>query len=329
MDNNEFNAIWQGRIDAEDGDQGLRVHQVIRPFSEFEDESGFTIIGFASDLGVQHNQGRTGAKHGPTAARKALANMAWHVDSKLFDAGDITPNEAAGDDPLALAQLDYANCAAAVLSEKQFLIGIGGGHEIGWASYQACRKFIDAENSAMDRIGIINFDAHFDLRKPAPGAAWAGSSGTPFYQVSKDCAERNLPFDYACIGISESANTHALFQYANDNKVQYLLDTQCNSDASAELLEGFLEPLDCLYLTICLDALPASVAPGVSAPAALGISFEFLITTIQQIKALCNMHQVRWLMADIAELNPEYDVDNRTAKVTARLVYEIMKALKS
>lgn len=325
MDENEFNAAWQGRIDAEDGAQGLRMHQVVQPFSECQNSPGFTMIGFASDLGVQHNQGRIGAKHGPAALRKALANLAWHVDSQLFDAGNIAPNEAAADDPLADAQLDYAIRGADILSSKQFLIGLGGGHEIGWASYQACRRFIDAENSGMDRIGIVNFDAHFDLRKPSPAAAWAGSSGTPFYQASKDCADRNLPFDYACIGINESANTQALFQYANDNNVQYLLDTQCNSDARAELLESFLKPLDCLYLTICLDALPASVAPGVSAPAALGISLETVIATIRQIKALCDKHKVRWLMADIAELNPKYDIDNRTAKVAARLVYEIIQ----
>ena len=62
-----FHEIWQGRIDHEDGADGLRVHQIVQPYSDQSSTTGVTLIGLASDLGVQHNQGRAGARDGPEA----------------------------------------------------------------------------------------------------------------------------------------------------------------------------------------------------------------------------------------------------------------------
>ncbi|MDN4501499.1 hypothetical protein QX776_03765 [Alteromonadaceae bacterium BrNp21-10] len=34
----------------------------------------------------------------------------------------------------------------------------------------------------------------------------------------------------------------------------------------------------------------------------------------------------QWQLADIAEMNPDFDLDYHTAKVAARLIYEMVKA---
>lgn len=329
MNKNEFESIWQGREDREDTDLSKRFHQVIRPIADYQQGSGFTLAGFASDLGVQHNLGRIGARDGPLALRKAIANLAWHFESQLFDAGDVAPQLESSTDPLATAQSIFAETVFDTLNKKQFVIGLGGGHEIGWASYQACRKYLNKYDPQRESIGVINFDAHFDLRKPSPDANWAGSSGTPFYQMAQECAALNKDFHYLCMGINESANTQALFDFADQNGVRYLFDYQCRKGAANPLLSRFISKVDALYVTICLDSLPASIAPGVSAPAGMGIELRFIIDCLHQIRTECDEHIVRWLMADIAELNPKYDVDNRTAKVAARLVYELIKTLQT
>ena len=320
----EFDQCWQGRIDAEDGDQGLRCHQVVRPF-DASSQPGVTLVGLASDLGVQYNQGRPGAKQGPMAIRKAMASMAWHSDKPLHDAGDIVVAAESNVDVLAQGQQQYAQQVAQALTQQQFVIGLGGGHEIGWASYQGCRQYLDDQHHTSAKVGILNFDAHFDLRKPALGAHWAGSSGTPFYQVSQDCAQRGLAFKYACLGISEAANTQALFNFAQQKNVSYVLDVDCSTEANQALINKFLADIDYLYVTICLDVLPAATAPGVSAPSALGLPLKQMLVALKDIQQQCQQHNVRWLMADIAELNPDFDIDQRTAKVAARLVYELMK----
>lgn len=313
---------WSGRTDIEDGDLALRAHQVVQTF---EAESGISLIGLASDLGVEYNQGRIGAKDGPAHFREAFANLAWHFNTQLFDLGDYTVTSSADGDPLAHAQAGYAATAAKALNAKQFVIGVGGGHEIGWASYSACRQYLDSIGATDKTVSIINFDAHFDVRRPLENTNWAGTSGTPFYQASIDCHARKLNFNYACLGINESANTKALFNYAEANEVRYLLDRDCNTENANTIINDFVEQADYLYVTLCLDALPANVAPGVSAPAALGISLDFIIQSLTQIKHACTNNSTAWLMSDIAELNPKYDIDQRTAKVAARLAYEIIR----
>ena len=303
--------IWQGRVDAEDGAAGQRWHQRVRAFGE--GPPGTCLLGFASDRGVALNQGRVGAAEGPSALRRALANLAAHGERPLYDAGDVR-----ADTDLAAAQSSYAETAADILAQDHFLIGLGGGHEIGWASFQAARQFL-AQSDPGKRLGILNFDAHFDLRRPAPHA----SSGTPFFQAAEWCREHGMPFDYACIGISEAANTRALFATAAELGVEFLRDRDCDPPAAESLITRLVERVDVLYVTVCLDVLPAAVAPGVSAPAALGISPKFLIDCLHATAHICSKADCQWLLADIAELNPSHDPDGRTARTAARLVWEI------
>jgi formiminoglutamase len=82
---------------------------------------------------------------------------------------------------------------------------------------------------------------------------------------------------------------------------------------------AFLAQVDALYLTIDLDVLPASVAPGVSAPAAYGVPLPVISAVCRQVAASGKL-----LHLDVAELNPEFDVDARTAKVAARLINTLL-----
>ena len=310
-------SVWQGRIDTEDGAAGMRWHQLIQPAAD--GPPGVCLLGLASDRGVALNQGRPGASAGPAALRCALANLAAHGQRPLYDAGDVH-----ADDNLPAAQTAYAERAAEILTAGHFLIGLGGGHEIGWAGFQGARRFLDQHQPGR-RLGILNFDAHFDLRRPAPHA----SSGTPFFQAAEWCREQQLPFDYACIGISESANTRALFATAAELGVDFLLDRDCTAQGAAQLIGKLVDRVDALYVTVCLDVLPASVAPGVSAPAALGIAPGFVIDCLHQAAQACRAAECRWLLADIAELNPAYDLDGRSARIAARLAWEIERALEA
>ena len=302
---------WQGREDLEDGDQGMRWHQMCKQASS---DGGTALIGFACDLGVQANKGRVGAKNGPNKIRDGLANLAWHGKSSLQDIGSII-----ADDNLQNSQQTFASHVSSALNKHALVIGLGGGHEIAWASYQGLAQNIKSSNK---QIGIINFDAHFDLRLPSPSA----SSGTPFRQIAEHCQQHNKAFHYACLGVSESANTPALFNYAHQLNVKYMLDRDCSVSAAQTLLTPMLEKVDELYVTICLDAFSASVAPGVSAPSALGISPQFVIALLHWLSKSKSDFNFDWRLADIAEMNPLFDIDNRTAKLAARLIFEIVNA---
>lgn len=303
---------WQGREDTEEGQNGLRWHQVMNSQAHAHSCS---ILGFECDLGVAANKGRVGAAQGPNVIRHALANLAWHADCDVHDAGNIVAATQ-----LVEAQNHYAQQIAKGLNEHSFVIGLGGGHEIAWGSYQGLVQSLAGDSNKT--IGIVNFDAHFDLRNPSQKT----SSGTPFRQIAEYCHTHQQPFHYACLGVAESANTSALFTYAKHTQTRYLLDIECNLEAAKQLLEPMLSEVDELYVTVCLDAFAAHIAPGVSAPSALGISTEFVINMLRWIAQSQSTFDYNWRLTDIAEMNPHYDIDNRTAKLAARLVYEAVTA---
>ena len=74
-----------------------------------------------------------------------------------------------------------------------------------------------------------------------------------------------------------------------------------------------------IHISIDLDVLPASVAPGVSAPAALGVE---ALKIHAMVLALAQTGKLR--LVDVVELNPKYDVDARTAKLAARMIHDII-----
>ncbi len=321
-------SLWKGRIDntAQKTTAGnsARLHQKIQPWDNISDlKDSVTLIGFACDEGVRRNQGRPGAKQGPVQIRTALANTVFPTNISVHDAGDISCN----DENLEAAQQSLARQVCKILSANGQPIILGGGHEMAWGSFLGTAHYLSA-NAPKRHLGIINFDAHFDLRNPNPHA----NSGTAFRQISAWCKEHKKNFNYYVFGINPSANSHALFKFAKQKKVHWHLDTNCTLAHLTEIeksLSQFLSQIDELYLTVCLDVFPASTAPGVSAPAALGVDPLFVINALKLIKTVCKKYQVVWRTTDIAELNPNYDSEQRTANLAARLVYEIAKNQKT
>ena len=301
---------WSGRIDAAEGPRALRWHQRVRCERGEITTPGVALLGFACDAGVARNQGRVGAATGPLSLRSALANMAWqHGELPVFDAGDVV---CEGDE-LESAQSAFGERLAALLADGFRPIGLGGGHETAFGSWLGLAAFA-AKQKRVPRIGIINFDAHFDLR-----TSDRASSGTPFKQISDDCARRGWPFQYACLGIAETANTAALFNQAGRLGVWWETDSVTQNADSPELvakLERFMRGVDWLYVSVCLDVLPAATAPGVSAPAGFGVPLSVLESLLKNLK---QSGKVRY--TDVVELNPKFDIDQRTAKVAARLVW--------
>jgi formiminoglutamase len=312
-------TVWQGRVDAEETTPPWRWHQKVQAWDRKRPlNNAPTLLGFACDEGVRRNKGRPGARNGPCAIRGALTNLAYHLDGPIFDAGDIDCE----DRQLEQAQEVLAEQVSHVLQHQGFPVVLGGGHEVAWGSFLGVTKYFKRTHSSR-RIGIINFDAHFDLRNPQPQP----SSGTPFRQIAHWCDDNSLPFNYLVFGINPSTNTQALFEFAKKHQVVWHSDVQCTVNHLPELIDSlsrFMQQIDCLYLTICLDAFPASVAPGVSAPCAIGVEPVTVIHLIHKIKVLCKQNDVMLIITDIAEMNPEYDRDGSTAKLAARLVYEFV-----
>ena len=321
--------VWSGRSDEGEPGDTRRIFNQVVPFGgalRHEDvlraapltgNDAPVIVGFGSDEGVRRNQGRVGAAHAPKELRRALAGLPAKTSvATLADAGDVVCDD--GD--LEGAQAELANVVSDVLASGGRPLVLGGGHEVAWGTYSGFRLHQDrvaGAAAATRKLLIINFDAHFDLRQKRPA-----NSGTPFDQISSDCAERGVPFNYVCFGISDLGNTASLFAHAERLGVRYVLDVDMQEPQLPQRLDDLQQLLDAaddIYLTIDLDVLPAATAPGVSAPAALGVPLSVVEAMVQRVRAsgkLC--------VADIAEYNPSLDQDKRAARAAARLAYRLL-----
>jgi formiminoglutamase len=262
------------------------------------------IIGYVCDEGVKRNQGRIGAQKGPKSIRNKLGKLPIHYkNKKIVDFGDII----CLDDYLEDCQKALSKTVSTLISNKILPIAIGGGHDIAYANFNGIKDAL--KNVSNNKIGIINFDAHFDLR----AVETQPNSGTPFHQIITD----NNDVAYFAIGIQQQSNPKELFEIAAQKKVSYISNFDCET-FSKDLksnLNAFIKEIDYVYITIDMDGFSSAYAPGVSAPSALGFTPSFVY------KVLAFLFQSKKVIScDIAELNPDFDRDDSTASLAARLV---------
>ena len=320
--------LWTGRAEPFETARARYWYQLAKPY----EDQNIGLIGFACDQGVRRNQGRVGARAAPPLIRRAFATLPviaplqTRYDNQLAtllgDAGDIYCHD---DDDFAAhtleqAQLKYADKVSAIVKQGGLPIGLGGGHAIAYGSFLGLWQALEntSEANATPTIGIINFDAHLDIRQSD-----VATSGTPFRQISEHLDAHGQPFNYCCIGVSRFSNTAALFDRAEQLGVHIISDEDCHYQPwqiLADQVISFINQVDVVYLTIDMDCLPASVVPGVSAPAAYGIELRFVERMVKTIMATGKVK-----MADIAEINPTFDIDGRSCKVAARLLATIIE----
>nr|WP_299039902.1 formimidoylglutamase [uncultured Psychrobacter sp.] len=329
-------SLWTGRVEPFETQRARYWYQLAQPYDFDKAGQRVGLVGFACDQGVRRNQGRIGARAAPPLLKSTFASLPVikeiqdSFESKLTtlmaDAGDIEceDNDEFAEQILEEAQQRYADVITSVIKQGSLAIGLGGGHAIAYGSFLGLWQAMQTAPSDQDKIkaqtviGIINFDAHLDIR-----AANAPTSGTPFRQIAEHLQAFNQPFHYCCIGVSRLSNTAALFDRADDLGVQIISDEDCNHKKWKKLasqITNFIEQVDIIYLTIDMDCMPASVVPGVSAPAAYGINLGFVERAVKLI-----MDSGKVKIADIAEINPTYDIDNRSCKVAARLLSTIVE----
>ncbi len=297
---------WIGREDPEDGASAKRLHDLER--------AGGTnaLIGFACEAGVRRNKGRVGARQGPAALRAALAGLAAPKSAVSFtDMGDI----GVDGDGLEAGQALLAQHVSQALAQHSRVIVLGGGHETAFGSYCGL-----ASHYPNKKIGIINLDAHLDLRNPGHDGP---SSGTPFNQIRNLAPEQ---FDYLCIGVAEEANTAALFERADAWGVNVIMDKHLLADpmAANAQIAAIVARSDLIYLTIDIDLLPHYQAPGVSAPAARGVPLVTVESLIEKVMDVCKAENCPLPLADIVEVSPPHDKDTMTAKSAALLIRHLL-----
>lgn len=300
--------LWTGRIDSETDEKQFRHFQTIQ-FQNIKEESnesrhGVGILGYAVDKGVELNKGRLGASEGPNAIKKNFANLPVVRKCAVYDYGNVEHDH----ETLEETQQEFGHYVATSIQRHNQTFLLGGGHDIAYAQYLGTREaYPDAS------IGVINIDAHFDTREEEKS-----TSGTSFRQI----LEEDDNADYLVLGIQQGGNTQGLFDYAEDKNIGYVYSDELLHQISPPIkdkIERFIHDHDVIMFTICMDVIDSAFAPGVSANAVLGL---FPHVVLELAKRIIPNEKVSTI--SIAETNPKYDVDNRTAKLTAHFFHHFI-----
>lgn len=292
--------MWTGRLDSEESED-LRLWQKIRLSKNDTFKNAVVFTGYNTDDGVLRNLGREGASKGSNAIRKACASLPYmNYFGDLYDTGNIDIYK------LEEAQKELAKRTNNIIKSGSFPINLGGGHDIAFGTYSGIRTVYPNK-----KIGIINFDAHLDMRPYDKKI----SSGTMFKQI----LDKDANVDYMIIGYQEMGNTLRLRNIANEKKVIISKITESTLETNKKLSE-FLKNCDIVYTTFCMDVFDITEAPGVSAPTSIGLEKRIAIEFFEKI-----IDSNKLIALDFAEINPIYDQDNRTARLASNFIYKFLE----
>lgn len=209
-----------------------------------------------------------------------------------------------GDVPIAneRASVDDADritdAIATQLAAGRPTITIGGDHSI---TYPILRAF----RAHHDELTVVHIDAHPDLYDDLDGNPLSHAS--PFARaLEAGCVTRLVQ-----LGI-RTATPHQREQAARWNVTML-------SPRELDRFDG-MRIAGPVYLSVDLDGLDPSVAPGVSHHEPGGLTMREVLDVIDALP--------RPLVgADVVELNPTRDVVDMTAMVAAKLVKEVAAAM--
>ncbi len=273
------------------------------------------VLGIPFDSGTGY---RPGARFGPQAIRQASRHLrtqfhpAYDTEPykmlQVADAGDVacTPFNIAE----AIEQIEAA--ASALFEQADALVSLGGDHTIAV-------PLLRAVNQQVGPVALVHFDAHLDTWDTYFGAPY--THGTPFRRA----AEEGLFRDDASMHVGIRGPLFSRQDLAQDRELGFKV-IHCD-----ELQDGGIERVVArirervgdhpLYLSIDIDVLDPSHAPGTGTPEVAGMSSRELLNVIRGLQGL------NLVAADIVEVAPAYDHAEITALAAATIAFEMINLI--
>ncbi len=281
------------------------------------------IIGVPIDLG----QNQRGVDMGPSAIRYAgLSARLKSLGYQLHDAGnlyvpvrDSLADKQSGDFLGAVQQVCQAayEVAAEAVVAGEIPLFLGGDHSLSIGTIGGV--------SSQEPVGVIWVDAHGDSNSPTtspsgnihgmPMATLLGNGYPELVNIGRPGAKLSGK-DVVMIGIRDLDKAERDWLKQSGVKVYTMrdLDERGMGTVTREALE-FLGGHNRIHISIDMDALDPNIAPGVGTPSPGGLSCreaQLLMEIIADTGKLTS--------ADIVEINPILDHENRTAKMAVELV---------
>lgn len=280
------------------------------------------VIGVPIDLG----QSQRGVDMGPSAIRYAglsarLKSLGYqlHDEGNLFvPVRDSLADKQGGDFLGEVQQVCQAayEAAAEAVAAGEIPLFLGGDHSLSIGTIGGV--------SHHESVGVIWVDAHGDSNSPTtspsgnihgmPVAALLGDSYPELVNIGRSGAKLSGK-DVVMIGIRDLDSAERDWLKKSGVRVYTMrdLDERGMGTVTREALE-FLGGHSRIHISVDMDALDPNIAPGVGTPSPGGLSCreaQLLMEIIADTGKL--------ISADIVEINPILDHENRTAKMAVEL----------
>jgi formimidoylglutamase len=262
---------------------------------------------------------RTGSRHGPDAVRRALANYTTYSSStgrlmsgmRTADVGDVQ-----------VVLTDMRGTFARVRETVAAMIGagtvpvlIGGDHSTTWPILEGV-----TDEFAGRQVGIVHFDQHHDLREAHFGSE---SSGVPFRKALDFPGQPIRPRNLVQIGLGEFANSPIHAAYAREQGVTVISATEVFErgldDVVTQALATAGDGTEAVYVSVDIDVVDQSQAPGTAAPNPYGLDARDLARALRRIGAAPGV-----IGLDVVEISPELEPLNVTGNTGAMLVLSFL-----
>lgn len=254
------------------------------------------LFGLPTDINSSFERG---AAAGPAAIRAMLwsdrGNMASELgpeigaDVVLTDDGDLPLTEdTAQDDAMIRRHIAHVH------EDGDIPLALGGDHAVTF-------PLVEAAAACFGPVTILHFDAHPDLYDDFAGNP--RSHASPFARICEAGHAKRL----VQVGI-RTLNSHCRKQAA-----RFGVEILPMADFAPDRVPVLDGPL---YISIDLDGIDPSAAPGVAHPEPGGL-------TVREVLAVLHKQTAPIVGADIVELNPGRDAGDVTAILAAKLVREL------
>lgn len=251
---------------------------------------------------------RSGSRWAPDAMRKASENFETYnsyfdvdlQDLQIHDAGNI---EHYASVDLMLEEITFD--VQPIVNDGKVPIMMGGEHSLTLPCVKACAE------KAGDDFGVLVLDAHFDLREDYGGI-----------KNNHACVSRHIIEDvtdnYVSIGVRSGPKEEWVF--AKDNDIKYFTSDDVREMGIKPVIAEALDYLDCtqIYLSLDMDALDPSFAPGLATPEPFGL-------TDLDVREVIRILAPMTIGFDVMEIAPEYD-NGQSALLGTKMLREFIAA---
>jgi len=196
---------------------------------------------------------------------------------------------------------------AAILDRNALPVILGGDHSVTFPIVSAFERF--------GPVDIVHIDAHLDWIDHVDGIKFA--NGSPFRRISE------LPFvrHMTHLGIRCLRSREGDYNDATKFGAQ-IFTRQMIRDMGAKAVVEQMPKMNNIYVSIDIDGLCPSIAPGTGSPTVDGLLYHEVRALLQGVAT-----KGRVVGFDVVEVNPMLDHHGQTSLLTTTMIAEFLGAI--